>query len=51
MNYQVGWMWKVADQRLSQFRVYAEFYNGFSRFGQLYDTRDRYVGFGMSLDY
>lgn len=51
MNYQVGWMWRVADRRLSQFRVYAEFYDGRSMYGQLFDLRERYVGFGVSLDY
>ena len=51
MNYQVGWMWRVSDQRLSQFRVYAEFYDGYSPFGQLFDRRERYAGFGIALDY
>jgi hypothetical protein len=51
MSYQVGWMWRVADQRLSQFRVYAEFYDGRAMFGQLFDRRERYAGFGVALDY
>lgn len=51
MNYQVGWMWRMPDRRLSQFRVYAEFFDGHSMFGQLFDQRERYAGFGISLDY
>lgn len=51
MNYQVGWMWRKNDQRLGQFRVYAEFYDGNSPFGQLFRTRERYAGLGFSLDY
>jgi hypothetical protein len=51
MNYQVGWMWRTDGQRLSQFRVYAEFYDGFAMFGQLVDRRERYAGIGVSLDY
>lgn len=51
MNYQVGWMWRKNDQRLGQFRVYAEFYDGHSMFGQLYNTREQYAGFGIALDY
>lgn len=48
---QVGWMWKVVDQRLGQFRIYAEFMDGKSPFGQLYNERERYAGFGVMLDY
>lgn len=51
MNYQVGWMWRTDGQRLSQFRVYAEFYDGFAMFGQLFDRRERYAGFGIAMDY
>jgi len=51
MNYQVGWMWRKSDQRLGQFRVYAEFYDGWSPFGQLFNMRERYAGIGLSLDY
>lgn len=48
---QVGWMWKLADRRLSQFRVYAEFADGRSPFGQTYLDRERYAGVGFALDY
>lgn len=51
MNYQLGWMWRVNDRRLSQFRVYAEFYDGRSMYGQFFQTRERYGGVGISLDY
>jgi Protein of unknown function (DUF1207) len=51
MNYQVGWMWRKPDQRLGQVRVYAEFYDGRSMFGQLFQNREQYAGFGLSLDY
>jgi hypothetical protein len=51
MNYQVGWMWRKNDQRLGQVRVYAEFFDGRSMFGQLFNNREQYAGFGMSLDY
>jgi hypothetical protein len=51
MNYQIGWMWRKNDQRLGQLRVYAEFFDGHSMFGQLFANRERYVGFGVSLDY
>ncbi len=47
MTYQVGWMWKKLNQRLGQVRVYAEFYDGHSIFGQLFNTRERYAGFGI----
>jgi len=50
-NYQVGWMWRTDNKRLSQFRVYAEFFDGRSIFGQLFRNREQYAGFGMALDY
>ena len=51
MNYQVGWMWRKEGQRLGQFRVYAEFFDGHSVFGQLFRDRERYAGLGIALDY
>ena len=51
MTYQVGWMWRKNDQRLGQVRVYAEFYDGNSPFGQLFNTREQYAGVGIALDY
>lgn len=51
MTYQVGWMWKKVDQRLGQFRVYAEFFDGRSVYGQLFRNREQYAGLGISMDY
>ncbi len=51
MTYQFGWMWRKDDQRLGQFRVYAEFFDGHSMFGQLFRNRERYAGIGFALDY
>jgi len=50
-TFQIGWMWKTIDRRLSQLRVYAEFYDGRSQYGQLFRDRERYAGFAIALDY
>ena len=44
-------MWRKDDQRLGQFRVYAEFFDGHSMFGQLFRDREGYAGLGLSLVY
>ena len=51
MSYQVGWMWRKNDTRLGQIRLYAQYYDGYSTFGQLFRDRERFVGLGFSLDY
>ena len=48
---QAGWLWRKADSRLGQFRVYGEYVNGRSQYGQLAMNREEYFGLGMSLDY
>lgn len=48
---QGGWMWRKPEQRLSQFRVFAEYYTGSSIYGQLVQTRESFGSLGVSLDY
>lgn len=48
---QVGWAWRDPTRRLSNARVFGEFYSGRSPYGQFYQTREQFYGFGLSLDY
>jgi len=48
---QAGWLWRNPDRRFSQIRVFGEFYNGKSNFGQLFGTRESCGALGVSLDY
>jgi len=50
-NLQVGWLWRYADQRASQFRVFGEYYHGRSFYGQLFRNAESFASFGMSIDY
>ena len=48
---QAGWMWRDPARRLSQFRVFGQYYTGYSPYGQFYDTREDWFGFGLAMDY
>jgi hypothetical protein len=48
---QAGWMLRKPDQRLGQFRVFAEYFHGQSHYGQLYADRETFWAFGASIDY
>lgn len=51
LTVQAGWQWRNPPRRLSQLRVFGEFYTGKSPFGQFYTTREQWFGLGLSLDY
>lgn len=51
LTLQAGWMWRLEDRRLSQVRLYAEFYTGRSPYGQLFRDRETFSAVGVSLDY
>jgi hypothetical protein len=48
---QAGWMLRNPDRRLGQFRVFAEYFDGRSQYGQLYADRETFWSFGASIDY
>ncbi|OWK38038.1 DUF1207 domain-containing protein [Fimbriiglobus ruber] len=48
---QVGWLWRNPLQRLASLRVFAEYYDGHSPYGQLYMQREKFYAVGMAADY
>jgi hypothetical protein len=48
---QAGWLWRDPNRRLSQLRVYGEYYTGRSPFGQFFQDREHWVGIGIATDY
>lgn len=48
---QAGWMWHNPYQRLANFRVFVEYYNGRSPYGFEYLTRERFYGVGIAGDF
>lgn len=48
---QGGWQWRDPDRRLSQVRVYAEYFTGRSPFGQFFQEREHWIGLGIAADY
>ncbi len=51
LSAQVGWMWRKIDRRLGTGRIYAEYYNGRSPYGQFATNREEFAAVGLSLDY
>jgi len=51
LSAQVGWMWRKIDRRLGTGRIYAEYYNGRSPYGQFAMNREEFAALGLSLDY
>ena len=50
-NAQAGWMWHNPYQRLANFRVFVEYYNGRSPYGFEYQTREHFYGVGIAGDF
>ncbi len=49
---QAGWLWRNPLQRLATFRIFGEYYNGRSLYGQFYDRpRERFYAVGFATDY
>jgi hypothetical protein len=48
---QLGWMWRDPTRRLAQVRVFGEYYTGRSPYGQFFQDREDWFGFGAALDY
>jgi hypothetical protein len=48
---QAGWLWRDPNRRLSQLRVYGEYFTGRSPFGQFFQDREHWVGIGIATDY
>jgi hypothetical protein len=48
---QVGWMWRNPYQRLANLRVFVEYYQGHSPFGQLIYQREKWTGVGIAADF
>ena len=51
LDLQAGWLWRAPNRRLSQFRVYGEFYTGHSPYGQFFQMQENWLGIGVALDY
>lgn len=51
-NIQLGWLWRNPELRLAQLRLFGEYYNGNSPYGQLFaGPREQFFGFGLAGDY
>jgi hypothetical protein len=48
---QLGWQWRNPERRLSQSRVFVQYYTGYSPYGQFFDTREQWLGLGIAFDY
>ena len=48
---QLGWMWRDPSRRLSEARLFAQYYTGHSPYGQFFLNREDWFGFGAALDY
>jgi hypothetical protein len=48
---QTGWLWRNPYQRLGTFRLFVEYHNGLSPYGQFYRTQENYLGGGIAFDY
>jgi hypothetical protein len=51
LSLQLGWLWRDPDRRLSQFRVFGQYYTGHSPYGQFFLTREDWFGIGAAVDY
>lgn len=48
---QAGWFWRNPTQRLGTLRVFAEYYNGRSPYGQFLQNRETFTSVGFGFDY
>lgn len=48
---QLGWQWRDPTRRLGQARVFGEYYTGYSPYGQFFQRRESWFGFGVSFDF
>jgi hypothetical protein len=51
VNVQAGWLWRNPYQRLANVRLFAQYYNGRSPYGQFYQERENFYAVGLSGDY
>jgi hypothetical protein len=51
LSLQAGWQWRNPDRRLSQLRVFAQYYVGRSPYGQFFQDRESWFGVGIAADY
>jgi hypothetical protein len=51
LTLQLGWQWRDPTRRLGQCRLFGEYYTGHSPFGQLFQERESWFGFGAAFDY
>ncbi len=48
---QAGWLWRNPYQRLANVRLFAEYTNSRSLYGQFYQNREKFYAVGLSCDY
>jgi hypothetical protein len=51
VNLQAGWLWRNPTQRLSNARVFFEYYRGRSPYGQFSSDREDFYGVGAACDF
>ncbi len=51
VSLQLGWMWRDGTRRFGEARIFGQYFNGHSPFGQYYLTRESWFGFGVAFDY
>ena len=50
-NIQAGWMWRNPYQRFGTIRLFGEYYNGRSPYGQLRTIQEDFFAIGLAADY
>jgi Protein of unknown function (DUF1207) len=51
VNAQIGWLWRNPYQRLANLRVFVEYNEGRSQFGQFAFDREKFYGIGIAADF
>ncbi len=51
LSLQAGWLWRDPSRRLAQARVFAQYFTGYSLYGQFFRTREEWFGGGFAVDY
>ncbi|MBA4191060.1 MAG: hypothetical protein C0467_24000 [Planctomycetaceae bacterium] len=51
MTVQLGWMWRDGTRRFGEARVFGQYFNGHSPYGQFYQDRESWFGVGVAFDY
>jgi len=51
MSLQLGWIWRDPSRRFGEARIFGQYFNGHASYGQFYQDRESWFGFGIAFDY